>query len=126
MVKYGIFNTYPSKLRLMNNIDPFSFHLAIKIRRLEMFLTFLVVPLSSHLLDDVEVEDGVAPAARAAQPRQEVLHHQLVLPLARAGQTGQVLQDQLLPVLSKPLQPSSATAIRHFTIMISLALSSCL
>ena len=66
--------------------------------------TFLVVPLSLHLLDDAEVEHGVPGGRAAAQRGQEVAHHGLVPRLARARQPGQVLQDQLLPVLRETLR----------------------
>ena len=65
--------------------------------------TFLVVPLALHLLDDAEVEHGVPGGRAAAQRGQEVAHHGLVPRLARARQPGQVLQDQLLPVLRETL-----------------------
>ena len=66
--------------------------------------TFLVVPLALHLLDDAEVEHGVPGGRAAAQRGQEVAHHGLVPRLARARQPGQVLQDQLLPVLRETLR----------------------
>ena len=66
-------------------------------------LTLLVVPLSLHLLDDVEVKHWVSPAQAAAQGRQKVADHLLVLALAGTGQAGEILQDQLLPVLREAL-----------------------
>ena len=65
--------------------------------------TLLVVPLSFHLLDELQVGDGVPGVGRRAEAGQEVSDDDLVLRLARGGKAGQVLEDQLLPVSRESL-----------------------
>ena len=56
-------------------------------------LTLLIVPLSLHLLDDVQVEHGVSLAQVGPQSGEEIMDDRLVLSLTGTRQPRQILED---------------------------------